>query len=366
MFVVTDRDSPVARADRQRFAFSLSIHGIERAGLEGGVRAAEDLVTWAATAPNTRILEPTNAGPTAGEALRNNVLYFVLSNPDGWGRGEISKGGVYFQRYNGNGADLNRDHPGIGFANPVYTPHTEPEARGFTAYLSREKNASTARAFLGASDLHGMNAADSFSFTMLSGTAASWAENAAAVPAAEAIYADAGKRLTYSPLIADPSDCPGSVPVFLLITSGSAPMCPDQWGTVWDTINYQATGTFGDWISSDVGLGAVTRDNEMAFSHILPNTVYNPLVEQLHIDGNKGIIYAQIAALTNPKPRPRPVTVPAGYAPSVRQGARRRAGGGRRGDRAAAADPGAGVARPGRGVRRARPRSGRAQRWAHR
>ncbi len=316
VLVLTDDSSPVPLVDRHRYAFSLSIHGIERAGLEGGVRAAEDLVTWAATAPNTRILEPTNSGPTAGEVLRDNVLYFLLPNPDGWGRGEVTKGGVYFQRYNGNGMDLNRDFPAVGYANPVYTPHAEPETLAFSAYLLRERKLAQNKPFRGAGDLHGMNAADSFSYTLLSGTAESWRENHETIGVAEAIYRDAAKRLTYSPLIADPSDCPGRVPVFVVVSSGSAPMCPDQWGTVWDTIDYQTTGSIGDWMGSEIGLGANGIDNEMAFSHISSNTVFNPFVEQLHVDGNKGIIYAQITALTNATPPP-PVTVAAGYAPSV-------------------------------------------------
>jgi hypothetical protein len=318
VFVVTDSDSAVPLADRHRYSFSLSIHGIERAGLEGGVRAAEDLMTWAATAPNTRILEPTNSGPTAGEALRDNVLYFVLANPDGWQRGEVSEGGVFYQRYNGNGADENRDFPAVGYSNPVYTPFAEPETTGFAAYLQREKQLSSAKEFRGGSDLHGMLGADSFSYTMLSGTAGSWDENHLMVSTAEAIYRDAAKRLTYSPLIADPLDCPGDIPVFLAISDGSHPMCPDQWGTVWDTIDYQTTGSFGDWMSSDIGLSATSVDNEMAYSHLTPNNLFNPAVEQLHVDGNKGIIYAQIASLSAPTPTPA-VSVSAGYAPSVRR-----------------------------------------------
>jgi hypothetical protein len=318
-FVVTDDQSPVPLAERHRFAFSLSIHGIERAGLEGGVRAAEDLMTWAATAPNTHILEPTNSGPTAGDVLRNSVIYFVLSNPDGWGRGEISKGGVYFQRYNGNGADVNRDFPGVGYSNPVYSPESEPEERGYAAYLRHER-ALAGRPFTGGGDLHGMNGADSFSFTLLSGTADSWSENTRVVNTAEAIYADAIKRLSWSPLIADPAKCPGNIPVFLLISEGSAPMCPDQWGTVWDTIDYQTTGSFGDWMASDIGLGATAVDNEMAYSHVTPNNVFIPEVEQLHVDGNKGIIYSQLAALSAPSNTvAAPITWAVGYAPSVQR-----------------------------------------------
>ncbi|MBW3621467.1 MAG: hypothetical protein KY461_14575, partial [Actinobacteria bacterium] len=127
---VTDAASAVPEADREHFVYSLSIHGIERAGLEGGIRAVEDLATWAACehadAPPSvdcaaegsspedprRLLDPFDEegkSPTAGEALAGGVMLFMLSNPDGWSRGDYSDGGVFYQRYNGNGMDLNRD-----------------------------------------------------------------------------------------------------------------------------------------------------------------------------------------------------------------------------------------------------------------
>ncbi|MGH2651221.1 MAG: hypothetical protein ACRDHK_08435, partial [Actinomycetota bacterium] len=46
-----------------------------------------------------------------------------------------------------------------------------------------------------------------------------------------------------------------------------------------------------------VGLGAVGVDNEMSLSHLAPGTVFEPAIEQMHIDGNKGLIYSQIATL---------------------------------------------------------------------
>lgn len=320
IFKVTDKQSPVPLADRHRFGFSLSVHGIERAGLEGGVRAAEDLITWAATAPNTKILEPTKSGPAAGDVLKQNVMYFILTNPDGWSRGDLTQGGVYYQRYNGDGVDINREFPGTGYSNPVYTPFVEPEAKGFAAYLRREKDQSTDKRFTGSLDLHGMLARESFSLTLLSGTALDWKSNSDVVGMSEAIYQDAIRRLNYSKLIADPADCPGDIPVFIVISEGSLPMCPDQWGTVWDTIDYQATGTIGDWMTTDasVGLGAIGVDNEMAYSHITPNNIYIPELEQLHIDGNKGIIYAQLASLMEPKPAPV-LQTHAAFAPSAQR-----------------------------------------------
>jgi hypothetical protein len=307
---VTDDRSRVPEPEREHFAYSLSIHGIERAGVEGGVRAIEDLATWAACEKDPRatptcasegpfpkrILEPTNSGPTAGEALRKGVIYFVLSNPDGWHRGEWSQGGAFFQRYNGNGMDVNRDWPTVGYTEAQYTPSSEPETRGYAKFLAGVR-ARTGR-FAGGIDLHGMLTAPSFSFTLLGAGQRDLRKNELSVDTSILTFRDSEKRLAWSPLIAPADQCPGPVqePAF----GGNVPMCSDQWGTVWDTINYQITGGFGDWMDSPLGLDAVGIDNEMALSHITPNTAFDPQVEQLHIDGNKGLIYSQIASLLSP------------------------------------------------------------------
>jgi Zinc carboxypeptidase len=311
---ITDARSNIAEPARKHFVYSLSIHGIERAGLEGGLRTAEDLVTWAAcerdstSAPSCasegpfpkRILEPTNSGPTAGEVLRRSVIYFVFSNPDGWHRGEVSTGGVFFQRYNGNGMDVNRDFPTRGYTEPLYTPWSEPESRGYSRYLLYEKARTAAGKFDGAIDLHGMLTARSFSFTLLGSGQRDYRKNAITVDTAITTFRDSEKRLSWSSMIAPASNCPGSVEV--PVEGGNVPMCSDQWGTVWDTINYQVTGSFGDWSDSSLGLNAVGIDNEMALSHLAPDDVFDPDLEQLHIDGNKGLVYAQIAALLDEKP----------------------------------------------------------------
>lgn len=300
-FEVTDRDSPVPRAERKRFVYSLSIHGIERAGLEGGLRAAEDLVTWAATRPKQRILEPTDSGPTAAETLASSVIVFILSNPDGWHRGEATKGGVFFQRYNGNGMDLNRDFPGIGYVQQSYTPASEPETKAFMALVQRERNASSAKRLTGSIDLHGMLTAPSLSYTMLSPGRRDYRKNVLTVRTALGTYRDAVRRLAWSPYIAPADDCPGNIAV-PFFSGETFPMCADQWGTVWDTINYQTTGSIGDYMDSPLGGDAVGITNEMALSHLLPNTAFEPNVEQLHIDGNKGLIFSQIATLLADEP----------------------------------------------------------------
>lgn len=312
---VTDAKSPIPKAKRKHFAYSLSIHGIERAGLEGGLRAAEDLVTWAAcevdaaASPSCalegpfpkRILEPSNSGPTAGEVLREAVVYFVLSNPDGWHRGELTEGGVSFQRYNGNGMDLNRDWPGVGYIEEQYTPWSEPETRGYGRYLLGERAKAAAGRFAGGIDLHGMLSSHSFSFTLLGAGQRDYRKNAITVDTAISTYRDSEARLSWSPLIGTGDTCPGPVPEPYFGRTWM-PMCSDQWGTVWDTIAYQVTGSFGDWMDSPIGLDSVGIDNEMAMSHLAPNTVFDPDMTQLHVDGNKGLVFSQIASLLHEKP----------------------------------------------------------------
>jgi hypothetical protein len=337
---VTDAKSSIPEAKRKHFVYSLSIHGIERAGLEGGIRAAEDLVTWAACEESSeaapacasegpfpkRILEPTDSGPTAGEVVRNGVVYFIFANPDGWARGNLTSGGVAYQRYNGNGMDLNRDWPSVGYTEPLYTPWSEPESRGFGRYLLDVKNKTAAGKFDGSIDLHGMLTARSFSFTLLGAGQRDYRKNAITVDTAITTFRDSEERLSWSPLIAPADSCPGQLqePAF----GGNIPMCSDQWGTVWDTIDYQVTGAFGDWADSSMGLDAVGIDNEMALSHLSNCGVGNcfePGVEQLHIDGNKGLIYSQISALLFEKPV---IYKPAGALAYVLDPARTRDGGG--------------------------------------
>src|SRR3990170_7765870 len=47
LYMVRLTDERVPDTDKKFFTFPLSIHGIERAGAEAGVRVAEDLATWA-------------------------------------------------------------------------------------------------------------------------------------------------------------------------------------------------------------------------------------------------------------------------------------------------------------------------------
>ena len=329
MFKVTDADSPIPESERAHFAYVLSIHGIERAGVEGGIRAMEDLVTWAAcevpafvaTTPACNAALPTHfegpfpksivetspAGPdnpTVGDVLRRSVIYFLTPNPDGWERGEVAEGDPGFQRYNGNGMDLNRDWPTIGYTYRPYSPGSEPETKAYAEVLRGIKNTLSAGKFTGGIDLHGQLTAYAFSYTLLGSGQRDYRKNFSTVDQSLRTWRDQTSRLAWAPphYISDANNNgvndSGETCVTEPVFGGRLPMCvADQWGTVIDTLGYQITGGSGDWIDSPIGLGAVGIDNEMSLSHLAPNTGYDPINEQMHVDGNKGLIYSQIASM---------------------------------------------------------------------
>jgi hypothetical protein len=323
MFKVTDKHSDVPEPERLHFVFSLSIHGLERAGLEGGIRAMEDLVTWAACEQEDERAASTPAcdlegpfpkqiiesdtdrpNPTAGDVLRNTVSYFFLANPDGCKAGqrqpvELRDGnlnanylpGPSYARGNGNGVDLNRDWPNTGYISKIHQPWSEPETRGFGEVFLDIRDRTADGRFAGGIDLHGMLTASAFSYTLLGADQRDYRKNAITVETSLRTWEDQTARLTWSPYIGDSTgdgvqDRPAAIPV------------ADEWGTIYDTIGYTVTGALGFFMDdSRIGLGGVGINNEMALSNLAPNSIYEPALNQTHIDGNKGLIYSQMAAL---------------------------------------------------------------------
>ena len=305
LYMVRITDESVANKGKKYFVFPLSVHGIERAGVEGGTRAAEDLATWGAceakTAPDYvdcesednkaphPLLEATpNKSLTAGEVLKRSVSYMIYPNPDGWVRGERTEGPQFFMRYNGNGVDLNRDWPEQGFTFRPYTPWSEPETRGYGRVLEQigPRDAQGDPKWTGGIDLHGQLVDRAFSFTLIGGSERPFDKNQRVLQTVKGAWADAEKRLAYSPIIKS-NDSPRDDPRLYGV----------QWGTIWDTIDYTVTGALGNWIDSPIGLNADGIDNEMSLSHLVNcgvGTCFDPDAEQLHVDGNKSLIYSML------------------------------------------------------------------------
>jgi uncharacterized repeat protein (TIGR01451 family) len=304
LWMIRVTDERVADTNKRFFVFPLSIHGIERAGAEAGVRIAEDLATWGyceavangelpakpilncareGAIPHPLLETTPNESVAAGEALKKSAVYLIFPNPDGWRRGDPDNLTRFYQRYNGNGVDLNRDWPTIGFTYRPYTPASEPEVRSFAKVLKGIRSR-----WDGGIDLHGQLIDRAFSFTLLGASERDYAKNQRILQTVKGAWADAEKRLSWSPAI-KPNDAPPQ--------PDDPRMYGVQWGTVWDTIDYTVTGSLGDWIDSPLGLGADGIDNEMSLSHLSncgTGACYLPDAEQLHVDGNKSLVYAMV------------------------------------------------------------------------
>jgi hypothetical protein len=309
LYLLRVTDERVSNRDKKFFAFPLSIHGIERAGAEAGVRMAEDLATWGfceavqnGRLPSKPLVDCAREGAiphplletmpgssvTAGDALRRSSIYFIFANPDGWRRGDPDNTVRFYQRYNGNGVDLNRDWPTIGYTFEPYTPWSEPETRAFGQVLKQIRPQ-----WDGGIDLHGQLVDRAFSFTLLGASERNFAKNQRILQSVKGAWEDAEARLAWSPAI-KPNDAAADDPRMYGV----------QWGTVWDTIDYTVTGALGDWIDSPLGLGADGIDNEMSFSHVSNcgiGSCYLTDFEQLHVDGNKSLVYAMVNFTLQPE-----------------------------------------------------------------
>src|SRR3954454_8705135 len=303
LIAVRVTDETVPDTNKKRYALSLSIHGIERAGAEGAIRAMEDLVTSFTTQKNGQPIVDKNVqadAPTFADVLKDTIIYFTLPNPDGWRRGSVSSGGVFFQRYNGNGIAPNRDWPDLGAAFRGYSSESEPETKAWIAFYKeiRDKHG----AFAAGDDLHGQPEADALSYTLMPHGSHNFGKDLRIRETSKLINRAQYEATKWSPIIQD-NDQP---------VGGGAPCSPDvlgtacskiyaqTWGSVYDTINYTTTGALGDWFDSAIGLGADGIDNEMSFSHLDKNIVFEPHTEQLHVDGNKALIYAHLAEMLSP------------------------------------------------------------------
>jgi hypothetical protein len=148
--------------------------------------------------------------------------------------------------------------------------------------------------------------ADALSYTLLPHGRHDFGKDERIREAAIAIHRNSEQALSWSPII-QPNDAPkgGGVPCSPdVLGEACAQIYGQTWGTVYDTIDYTTTGTLGDWFDSKAGLNADGIDNEMAFSHLDRNIVFDPHGEQLHVDGNKALIYAHLDNILNPPASP--------------------------------------------------------------
>jgi hypothetical protein len=270
---ITDFQAP--EKGKLPVAVSLSVHGPERAGLEGGVRYMEDLARWAAEQPSHKLrngTEPDSIAVPVSEALKKVHLYLSNINPDGWAKGDVQNGGV-FQRGNGNGEDLNREYPTLGWTDVGNTPVSEPETKAWIRLMKRVEPVVSA-------DLHGeLNSANNaFADIML--PAGEWDPVEQAREERLARHMDSNIERYFEQENIDASE-----------VMGEEGMTPAEYATGFDVVGYDASGFMGDWFTQQ---GAVDMDVEHFLSHQVPNSTWVAPLEKAHIASVRGEIEAMI------------------------------------------------------------------------
>jgi hypothetical protein len=147
IWVVKITDHEVPDNGKETLFFSLSVHGNERGGLEGGLRTAEDLAMAAETGgtivdgvdnyESTTGREPTFAEYQVAELLAEQAVYLVDFNADGWAIGDFwnSPAPQTYARGNSFNTDLNRQMPTIGRINWSRNPLQEAEMFWGTRFM---------------------------------------------------------------------------------------------------------------------------------------------------------------------------------------------------------------------------------------
>ena len=262
------------RGPKKKVVVSLSAHGNEPAGREGGLRYVENLARWAKTDPKHKLYAGDVAMPLDAVLAKTEIWLSVI-NVDGWANGDVVNGGV-FERGNGNGEDLNREFPTVGWTNREATPMSEPEAQGWVQLVRSLGKIATA------TDIHGELTSKHRAFAELMWPAGQWSPK---MPAEEAQLAKHAIRSIERKFEEQ------------LVVAGMAAdvagvFTPSKVATGYDVVGYDDGGFMGDWFTQE--RGAVEIDAENFLSHTVPMSGWVGALEQIHVAGVQGLIEALV------------------------------------------------------------------------
>ncbi|MBC7374191.1 MAG: hypothetical protein H7323_09395 [Frankiales bacterium] len=285
IWVVRMTDEQAPRAGKAQVAVSLSVHGLEAAGREGGVRYVEDVARWATETPN-KLMYAGDTGKPFAEVMRRTETWVAFTNPDGWIAGDLTRtGGAGFKRGNDNGGkDLNRDFATVGWYDRTGgrgVAESEPEIAGWTRLVRSFPNLKTS------TDIHGELTTPNDAFSDLIIPAGQWSPKRQdqvnqlslnMIRTVERKFADDGV------VLADV--------LKLLPVKGMTPRRPANVAASYDIVGYDDSGFMGDWFSQTQD--SVHMDVENFLSNLAPNNVYVPAIEQAHVAAVRGNIEATI------------------------------------------------------------------------
>ncbi|MBW3664066.1 MAG: hypothetical protein KY469_13270 [Actinobacteria bacterium] len=315
IFVIKITDHTVPDEDKETLLFSLSVHGNERGGLEGGLRTAEDLAMGAEDPlgphghisdgePNytsTTGREPIFHTYSVREVLKREVVYLVDFNIDGWVVGEVNPtgggGNRLYARGNSIGTDLNRQMPTIGRISSSRNPLQETEMLFGTRFMHEVAEAGIDGKMAYGADIHGELTSRAYIDIMYPAGQFDSVDHRRLMAIAERTKSVVDETL-YLGIQNEIEEATGGnegggVEDHGFPVSNAIPTKPAHWATVWDTLGYTDTGFIGDYMATD--LGVTGMDYEIFLNHTVPDKVWNVYLQENHINGSRAIIETAMA-----------------------------------------------------------------------
>ena len=302
IFIVKITDHKVPDKDKKALFFSLSVHGNERGGLEGGVRTAEDLAI-AAEEGGTITDGVENYETTTGtkpkfheyevkDVLKQEVVYLASFNPDGWAVGDTTRVPTApYERGNSLGTDLNRQMPTVGRINESRNPLQESEMKFGVKFMRQVARKAGGLMAYGA-DVHGELTSNAYVDIMYPAGQFDSLQHRTLMAIAERTKSNIDATL-YQGIQDQIEEGTGGNSGEGPDDSSNIPTKPAHWATVWDTLGYTDTGFIGDYLATD--LAVTGMDYEIFLNHTVPDKSWNVYLQENHINASRQIIKTAMA-----------------------------------------------------------------------
>ncbi len=312
ILVVKITDHTVLDEGKQTLLYSLSVHGDEKGGLEGGVRAAEDLAIAAEDGgfisdgvpgyDSTTGKDPVFHTYRVREVLAKEAVYLIDFNIDGFVRGDHfapSPGGLY-TRGNYAGTDLNRQMPTVGYTNSSRNPLFESEMLYGHKFMHEIADEGVNGRMAYGADVHGEGQSRAWADIMYPAGQFDSIKHRQHMAIAERTKSVMDDTLFLGGVNAVEEATGGDGGEGLEdygLPANTLPTKPARWGTVWDTLGYTDTGFLGDYMANE--LGVTGMDYEIAMNHADSGRPYGRpwgvILQENYINATRAIIKTAMA-----------------------------------------------------------------------
>jgi hypothetical protein len=299
--VIKITDHEVPDKGKETLFFSLSVHGNERGGLEGGLRTAEDLALAAKTGgriqdgianyQSSTGRKPALHDRKVADVLKQEAVYLVDFNVDGWAQGDLwnRPAPSTYNRGNSLSTDINRQMPTVGRIDPSRNPLQESEASFGTKFMHDVAAMGNGGRMAYGADIHGELNSQAYMDIMYPAGEFDSVDHRRLMAIAERTKSVIDATL-YEGIIEEKENASGGNDAEY---ARAIPVKPAHWATVWDTLGYTDTGFIGDYMATD--LGVTGMDYEIMFNHTVPEKTWNVLLQENHINATRGIIKTAMA-----------------------------------------------------------------------